>query len=125
MLTRPFRLSGLFVMLLALVAQLGWSARVPDVQRMDLAALLGNAGAICHSSGGAGGQKSPAMPGQDCPMCLCCISTVQTAVLPVPIVSLSLPVAIPPARFAVTPPATGPPPLRFAIARPRGPPAQA
>ena len=41
MLTRPFRLSGLFVMLLALVAQLGWSARVPDVHRMDLAALLG------------------------------------------------------------------------------------
>jgi hypothetical protein len=123
--TSRFRLFGLFVMLLALVAQLGWNARVPNVQRMDLAALLGNAGAICHSSGGAGGQKSPAMPGQDCPMCLCCISTVQAAVLPVPIVSLPLPLAIPPARFAVTPPATGPPPLRFAIARPRGPPAQA
>jgi hypothetical protein len=125
MLTRPFRLSGLLVMLLALAAQLGWSARVPDMPRMELAALLGDAGAICHSGGGAGGQKRPAMPGQDCPMCLCCISTVQTAVLPVPIVSLPLPVAIPPARFAVTPPATGPPPLRFAIARPRGPPAQA
>ena len=125
MLTRPFRLSGLFVMLLALAAQLGWNARVPDMPRMELAALLGDAGAICHGSGGAGGQKSPAMPGQDCPMCLCCISTVQTAVLPVPIVSLPLPVAIPSAPFAVTPPATGPPPLRFAIARPRGPPAQA
>ena len=125
MLTRRFRLSGLFVMLLALMAQLGWNARVPDVQRMDLAAMLGDAGAICHSSSGAGGQKSPDMPGQDCPMCLCCISTVQAAILPVPIVSVPLPVAIPPARFAVAPPATGPPPVRFAIARPRGPPAQA
>lgn len=125
MLTRRFRLSGLFVMLLALVAQLVWNARVPDVQPMDLAALLSDAGAICHSSGGAGGQKSPAMPGQECPLCLCCISTVQAAVLPVPIVSVPLPVAIPPARFAVTPPATGPPPVRFATARPRAPPAQA
>jgi hypothetical protein len=116
---------GLFLALLALVAQLGWNARVPDMPRMDLAALLGDAGVICHISGGAGGQKSPAMPGQGCPMCPCCIGTVLAAALPVPIVSLPLPVAIPPERFVVTPPATGPPPARFAIARPRGPPAQA
>ena len=116
---------GLFLALLALVAQLGWNARMPDMPRMDLAALLGEAGAICHISGGAGGQKSPAMPPQDCPMCLHCMGTVLATALLVPIVSLLLPVAIPPARFVVTPPATGPPPVRFAIARPRGPPAQA
>ena len=113
---------GLFLALLALVAQLGWNARMP---RMELAALLDDAGAICHFSGAAGGQKSPAMPHQDCSMCLCCIGTVLATALLVPIVSLLLPVAIPPARFVVTPPATGPPPVRFAIARPRGPPAQA
>jgi hypothetical protein len=115
---------GLFLVLLALMAQLGWSARVPDMPRMELAALLGDAGAICHS-GGAGGQKSPAMPGDDCPMCPCCIGSVLSMALPVPIIALPLPVALPPARFTIAPPTTGPPPLRFANARPRGPPAQA
>jgi hypothetical protein len=116
---------GLFFALLALVAQVGWNARVPDMPGMDLAALMGDAGAICHLSAGADGQKSPAMPGKDCPMCPCCTGTVLCAALPVATVSLPLPVAIPPARFVATPPATGPPPVRFAIARPRGPPAQA
>ena len=116
---------GLFFALLALVAQLGWNARVPDMPRMELAALLGDAGAICQHSVGAGGQKSPEMPGKDCPMCPCCIGSVLSAALPAPIVSLPLPAAIPPARSVATPPATGPPPVRFAIARPRGPPAQA
>jgi hypothetical protein len=119
-----FHLPRLFAVLLALIAQLGGGTSMPDMPRMDLAALLGDAGAICHV-GGAGGQKSPAMPGQDCPMCPCCIGTAVPAALPVPIVSLSLPTAIPPARFAITPPATGPPPVRFATAPPRGPPAQA
>jgi hypothetical protein len=125
MLTSRFRLVGLFAVLLALMAQLGAGASVPDMPRMHLAALLGDAGAICHISGGAGGQKSPAIPGQDCPMCICCIGTVLAAVLPVPMVSLPPDVAVAPARFVVTPPSTGPPPVRFAIARPRGPPAQA
>jgi hypothetical protein len=116
---------GLFLALLALTAQLGWNARVPAMPRMDLAALLGGAGAICHVSDGAGGQKSPAMPDRDCPMCPCCIGTALSATLPVPVALLLPPVAIPPARFAATPPATGPPPVRFAITRPRGPPAQA
>jgi hypothetical protein len=116
---------GLFLALLALVAQLGGNAHVPDMPRMELAALLGDIGAICHISGGDGGQKSPAMPRQDCPMCLSCVGTVLATGLLVPTVSLLLPMAIPPARFVVTPPATGPPPVRFAIARPRGPPAQA
>jgi Protein of unknown function (DUF2946) len=116
---------GLFLVLLALMAQLGWNARVPDMPRMELAALLGDAGAICHSDGDAGGQKSPAMPDHDCPMCPCCIGSVLTVALPVPTVSLPLPVALPPARFTLTPPTTGPPLLRFTKARPRGPPAQA
>ncbi len=117
--------SGLLLALLALVAQLGWNARLPDLPRMELAALLRDGGAICHVSGGAGGEKSPAMPDRDCPMCPCCIGTVLPAAPPVPIVCLPLPEAVSTAQFAVTPPAIGPPPVRFAIARPRGPPAQA
>jgi hypothetical protein len=118
MLTSRFRLVGMFAVLLALMAQLGAGASVSDMPRMHLAA-------ICHISGGPGGQKSPAIPGQDCPICICCIGTVLAAVLPVPMVSLPPQAAIAPARFVVTPPSTGPPPVRFAIARPRGPPAQA
>lgn len=117
---------GLFLALMALAAQLGWNARVPDMARMELAALLGDTGAICHFSSDDGGRKSPEMPGQNCPMCPCCIGMTLSVALVVPIVSLPPPVAIPPARFAATPPATGPPSsVRFAIARPRGPPTQA
>ena len=116
---------GLFLALLALAAQLAGNARVPTMPRMDLAALLGDAGVICHISGAADGQQSPAKPVQDCPICLHCIGPALATALLVPAVYLLLPVTIPPARFVVTPPATGPPPVRFAIARPRGPPAQA
>jgi hypothetical protein len=115
---------GLFLALLAIVAQLGWNARVPDMPRVEMAVLLGDAGAHCHDSGGAGGHKSPAIPGQDCPMCVCCMGTIPTTALLVPIIFLLLPTAISHARFVVTPPATVALPVRFAIARPRGPPAR-
>ena len=122
---RRIPLSGQFLVLLALVAQLGWNARLPDMPRMELAALLRDSGAICHSGGGAGGKQSPGMPDRDCPMCPCCIGTLLPAAQPVPIVCVPLPEAVSTAQCAVTPPAIGPPPVRFAIARPRGPPAQA
>lgn len=116
---------GLFLALLALLAQVGWNPGVPDLPRVDLAVLLADAGAICHISDDAGGHKGPAMPARDCLMGQCCIGTARSVALPAPIIFVPPPAMVPPARFVVAPPATGPPPVRFVIARPRGPPAQA
>ena len=123
MMSRPSG-TGFLLVLLALLAQLGWNTRLPDLAALELAGMLNPPGVTCH--GGAGnGQQAPGNPADDCMVCPCCLGTVLPAALPVPIVCLPPPVAIPAARFVATPPATGLPPVRFAIARPRGPPAQA
>ncbi len=113
-----FHLSGLFAVLLALMAQLGAGASVP---RFD---PVGIAGVLCHSD-----DDSPGMPSQtpahtaDCPLCpLCITSHVQaTALLAVP------PVLIPPAVLALArpelpPPATAPPAAHRSPGQPRAPP---
>jgi hypothetical protein len=117
--------TGLFLALFALLAQLGWNMRVPDLAALELAALLNDPGAICHVAGDNNGQHGPASPGDDCAMCPCCLGTVLPVALPDPPPPLPLPTRTATIAPVATPPSTGPPPARFTLARPRGPPAQA
>jgi hypothetical protein len=117
---------GVILTLLAVLAQLHWNTSVPDLLGLELAALLNDPGAICHSGlGDDNGSHAPAAPMQDCPCCLCCA----TPVLPPPllVVGFLLPLPAPVSRlsFAPVPPATGPPARHVTDPFPRGPPLQA
>jgi len=113
---------GLFLALLALVAQLAFGAVVP---RPEVALALDEAGTICHASAQSDGTGPPAhhdhMP--DCQFCPLCMSLATPGIV--------LPDATPrPPRPQVTafhrpelpPPATAPPLAALLTAQPRGPP---
>lgn len=117
-------LLGLFLALLALLAQLELGALVP---RAEAASLLRDSSVICHS-----GEETddPAQPRQhdpaDCALCTICVSLTAQ---PAPVLSGS-PVLPPPrgvlvARTAVLPPATAPPAAVRLSAQPRAPPSLA
>ena len=109
--------TGLFLTLLALVAQLTLAATVPasSVSLADVTML-------CQHGGNPDAPPAPAHQMPDCLLCVVCHGAsgpvgllVTSPTLPAPTTSLI-------ARAVVLPPATAPP-LRFATAaRPRGPP---
>ena len=113
-----FHLSGLFAVLLALMAQLGSGASAP---RFDLVAV---AGVLCHTDDDSTDAPAQAPAHKaDCPLCpLCITSHVQaTALLAVS------PVLTPPAiltigRPELPPPATAPPAAYRSPGQPRAPP---
>jgi len=113
--------SGLFLALLALVAQMAFGAAVPGP---EMTLVLNGAGVICHAGAPSGSTPPPHhhhMP--DCQFCPLCMSLAAPGiVLPSagptppspPVATLRLP--------GLPPPATAPPIAAMLAARPRGPP---
>ncbi|HEY3849016.1 MAG TPA: DUF2946 family protein [Acetobacteraceae bacterium] len=115
--------SGLFLALLALVAQLAFGAVVP---RPEVALVLDQAGVICHAPAPSDGTTPPAhhhhVP--DCQFCPLCVSLATPGIV-LPGVGPNPP---PPQvaafrRPGLPPPATAPPVTALLSAQPRGPPA--
>jgi hypothetical protein len=124
MLNRRLHLTGLFAVLLALMAQLGMGATVP---RMDPLAELAGAQAICHAADVSATQpgQAPSHP-MDCLVCPLCIALhaspaalipAGTALPPPSVISIGSAVLVPPAR---APPSPHRPP-----GQPRAPPIDA
>ena len=117
--------SGLFLALLALVAQLAFGAMVP---RPEVALALDEARIICHAATPSDGTTTPAqhhrMP--DCQFCPLCMSLATPGV----VLPGAAPSPLPPRvatfrRPGLPPPATAPPVAALLAAQPRGPPALA
>jgi hypothetical protein len=114
--------SGLFLTLLALVAQLAFGSVVP---RPDMALLLGEAGVICHAPTPPDGTAPPAHHGPmpDCQFCpLCMALATPGIVLPGAAASLPAPRVAALQRPGLWPQATAPPVAALLSAQPRGPP---
>ncbi|HTB42302.1 MAG TPA: hypothetical protein VK741_01655 [Acetobacteraceae bacterium] len=114
--------SGLFLTLLALVAQLAFGSVVP---RPEMALLPGELGVICHASAPSDGTAPPAhhSPVPDCQFCPLCMS-LATPGMVLPGVTQSVP-APQVAAFrqpGLPPPAIAPPVAALLSAQPRGPP---
>lgn len=114
--------SGLFLALLALVAQLAFGAVVP---RPEVALVLGEAGVICHAPAPSDGTTPPAhrhhMP--DCQFCPLCMSLATPGVvLPSAGAKLPPPQVVAFHRPGLPPPAIEPPVAALLAAQPRGPP---
>jgi hypothetical protein len=114
--------SGLFLALLALVAQLAFGAVVP---RPELAVVLDEAGVICHAATPSDGTTPPAHPHHmpDCQFCPLCVSLATPGIVlpgdgphppPPPVAAFRRP--------GLPPPATAPPVAALLSAQPRGPP---
>ena len=120
MMTRRFNISGLFAVLLALMAQLGLGASVPRIDPISGSA------AICHTRDGTPTDRVPSPePGHpaDCPICPLCVALhVQPAML------ASAETITPPAigwtviRIELPPPAIAPPAPHRPPSQPRAPP---
>ncbi len=122
MIQRRISASGLFVALLALVAQLAFGATVP---RPEIALVLDDAGIICHAPTSSDGTTPPAhrhhMP--DCQFCPLCMSLATPGI----VLPGAAPHPPPPQvaafrRPGLPPPATAPPVAALLSAQPRGPP---
>jgi hypothetical protein len=114
--------SGLFLALLALVAQLAFGAVVP---RPEVALALDEAGVICHAAAPSDGTPPPAHhhPMPDCQFCPLCMSLASPGV----VLPGATPGPPPPQvaafrRPGLPPPATAPPVAPSLAAQPRGPP---
>jgi hypothetical protein len=121
MLSRRLHLPGLFAVLLALMAQLGTGATVPQ---LDPFALLAGAETLCHTDDDAGSPPSQA-PGHpaDCLVCPLCAALHAPAA---PLIS-SAPDLTPPGlraerRAELPPPSTAPPAPHRPPSQPRAPP---
>jgi hypothetical protein len=116
-LTRRFLLSGLFAVLLALMAQLGAGATVP---RSDPVVA---AGVLCHTDDdGTPPADGPAHPA-DCQLCpLCGPLHSQQAVLVSTAPSLTPTTVLAVRRAEMPPPSTAPPALHRPPSQPRAPP---
>jgi hypothetical protein len=113
--------AGVFLALLALVAQLAFGAVVP---RPEVALALDEAGVICHAAAPSDGRTPPAhhhMP--DCQFCPLCMSLATPGiVLPGAGPNPPSPLAAVFRRPGLPPPATAPPVPALLSAQPRGPP---
>jgi hypothetical protein len=116
---RRLSLAGLLAVLLALMAQLGFGASVPNPDPLG-----GIAGVICHVDQDSG--SAPAAPTHhpaDCPVCpLCAAAHAPSHVVLPQIAALVLPDAPVVARGELPPPATAPPPPHRPPSQPRAPP---
>ena len=119
MLTRWLHVSGMFAVLLALMAQLGMSTNVPSVDPVATVT------ALCHIDDDSGGTPSPTSPSHpaDCLVCpLCGTLHVQLAIL-VSDASVPKPPMVPVNnRSGWLPPPTAPPALHRPPNHPRAPP---
>ena len=113
--------SGLFLALLALVAQLAFGAVVP---RPEIALVLDRDGIICHAPAPSDSAPAPShhhMP--DCQFCPLCMSLATPGI----VLPGGAPHPLPPRvatfrRPGLPPPATAPPAPPLLSAQPRGPP---
>jgi hypothetical protein len=113
-----FHLSGLFAVLLALMAQLASGASVP---RFD---VLATAGVLCHIDEDTSGAplQAPGHPA-DCPLCPLCVTThVQSAALVSAPAILTPPAVLATVRAELPPPSTAPPSSYRPPNQPRAPP---
>ena len=111
-------MSGLFAVLLALMAQLGAGATVPRIDPVS------GVVALCHSDDGAGGAPSHA-PGHpaDCPVCPLCIALHAPSVSLVSVASVPMPRSVAVVlRTELPPPSTAPPAAFRPPSQPRAPP---
>ncbi len=116
MLTRRFHLSGLFAVLLALMAQIGAGATVP---RIDPIAA---AGVLCHTDEGSAPAPGHGHPA-DCLVCpLCAALHTQQAMLLSVAPRLTPPSVLAVRRAELPPPSTAPPALPRFPSQPRAPP---
>jgi hypothetical protein len=122
---RRISASGLFLALLALVAQLAYGAVVP---RPEIALVLDDVGVICHADVSPHGTTPPAQhhPMPDCQFCPLCMSLATPGI----VLPGAIPHLLPPQvaifrRPGLPPPATAPPVAALLSAQPRGPPALA
>jgi hypothetical protein len=111
------RASGLFLALLALVAQLTLAAAVPAA-----AVSLASVAVLCQHDGSPNTPPAPAHQSPDCLLCFFCHSApgplgllIAAPILPTPTTSKI-------ERSVMLPPATAPPVRVVLAARPRGPP---
>ncbi len=118
MLNRRLHWTGVFAVLLALIAQLGLNATMPQVD------LVAGAVTLCHSGNDLGGAPGPSpRHSADCPVCpLCGALHVQVAVL-VPHAPITTPsdVAVL-VRPELPPPSIAPPAPHRPPSQPRAPP---
>ncbi|WP_428490399.1 hypothetical protein [Rhodopila sp.] len=117
MLNRRFHPVGLFVVLLALMVQLGAGASVPRIDPVTGVAVL------CHAEHGGGRpSKAPLYPG-DCLACSFCAALNGTGLVLVPVIEHPLaPAFVVVGRTALPPPSTAPPITDRAPGQPRAPP---
>jgi hypothetical protein len=109
--------AGLFLALLALVAQLTLAAAVPATTL-----ALADVTVLCHHDGDGNAPPAPIHQSPDCLLCFLCQSAMGPAGLLALAPLLPTPSAISIARAAILPPPTAPP-LRIVLAaHPRGPP---
>jgi hypothetical protein len=109
--------SGLFLALLALVAQLTMAAAVPAS-----AVSLASVAVLCQHDGSSNAPPAPAHQSPDCLLCFFCHSAMGPVGLLAAAPLLPTPTTSRIVRSVVLPPATAPP-VRVALAaRPRGPP---
>lgn len=113
------RASGLFLALLAIVAQLTLAAAVP-ASAMSLA----DATVLCQhdTSAGTSQHRPPAHSAPDCVLCFFCHAASGPSALVATVPALTPPAAALIGAAVVLPPATAPPPRIILAARPRGPP---
>ena len=109
--------SGLFLALLALVAQLTMAAAVPAS-----ALSLADVAVLCQHDGNPSGPPVPAHQAPDCLLCFFCHSASGPLGLLAAPPILPTPTTTKVARSVVLPPATAPPLRVVLAARPRGPP---
>jgi hypothetical protein len=120
MLNRRFPLSGLFAVLLALMAQLGTGASVP---RIDPVAV---AGVLCHTEDDTGGTptQTPGHPA-GCPLCPLLCGTLHAQAVGLLLSGapgLKPPAVLAAGRTGLPPPATAPPAPHRPPSQPRAPP---
>ena len=117
MLMRRFHFSGLFAVLLALMAQLGAGATVPRIDPVAASAVL------CHTDDRGNPPAHGPNHSPDCPVCpLCATLHVHQAML-----TSAAPKLMPPRvqvtrRAELPPPSTAPPVLHRTPSQPRAPP---
>ena len=113
-----FHLSGLFAVLLALMAQLGSGSSIRRFE--DLEAV----GVICHTDDDSRNAPSQAPAHKtDCPLCPLCITAhVQAAALVSASPILTTPALLAAARAELSPPSTAPPSAHRPHGQPRAPP---
>jgi hypothetical protein len=118
MLAGRFHLSGMFAVLLALMAQLGMGTSVP---RIDITTTVA---ALCHAEDEAGGAPSRAPAhSTDCLICpLCGTLHAQSTALVTESSTLTPPIVLAVVKSELPPPSTAPPALHRPPSQPRAPP---